>query len=410
MSVYRIAGIEVHKKMLAVVVADVAGEGEYVFERRQFGATPGELDKLTDWLTGLEVKEAVMESTAQYWKPVWRKLEGKYRLHLAQAQSNRAPRGRKEDFRDAERLVRRQVAGELILSFVPDPEQRLWRTVTHTKLQLTRDKVRLTNQLEALLEDCRIKLSGFVSQLLGASSRRMLKALAEGETDAARLAALADAGLRATPVQLLDALAAAATLDPARRGLIRLTLQRLELMEKQIAQLDTMIAKLLHEPSEAVLRLTEIPGVGVDSAQQIIAEVGPDAAVFPSSPQMASWVGVCPGRQESAAVSKSDRSPKGNRAMRRILAQCANAAVRAKGSAFEVFYRRIVPRLGHNKAIWLAHRLCRVAWKVLRQHLRYREIGPRPNLEAVRKRASRLATQLRQLGYQVTPPHTEAIS
>ena len=96
--------------------------------------------------------------------------------------------------------------------------------------------------------------------------------------------------------------------------------------------------------------------------------------------------------------------------MRRILAQCANAAVRAKGSAFEVFYRRIVPRLGHNKAIWLAHRLCRLAWKVLRQHLRYREIGPRPNLEAVRKRASRLATQLRQLGYQVTPPHTEAIS
>jgi len=351
-----------------------------------------------------------MESTAQYWKPVWRKLEGKYRLHLAQAQSNRAPRGRKEDFRDAERLVRRQVAGELILSFVPDPEQRLWRTVTHTKLQLTRDKVRLTNQLEALLEDCRIKLSGFVSQLLGASSRRMLKALAEGETDAARLAALTDAGLRATPVQLPDALAAAATLDPARRGLIRLTLQRLELMEKQIAQLDTMIAKLLHEPSEAVLRLTEIPGVGVDSAQQIIAEVGPDAAVFPSSQQMASWVGVCPGRQESAAVSKSDRSPKGNRAMRRILAQCANAAVRAKGSAFEVFYRRIVPRLGHNKAIWLAHRLCRLAWKVLRQHLRYREIGPRPNLEAVRKRASRLATQLRQLGYQVTPPHTEAIS
>src|SRR5580693_1151013 len=175
MSVYRIAGIEVHKKMLAVVVADVAGEGEYVFERRQFGATPGELDKLTDWLTGLEVKEAVMESTAQYWKPVWRKLEGKYRLHLAQAQSNRAPRGRKEDFVDAERLVRRQVAGELILSFVPDGEQRLWRIMSRTKYQLRRDRVRLQNQLEAFLEEARIKLSGCVSDLLGISSRRILE-------------------------------------------------------------------------------------------------------------------------------------------------------------------------------------------------------------------------------------------
>ena len=147
-----------------------------------------------------------MESTAQYWKPVWGALERYWKptcqkregagpmsgvLHLAQAQSNRGPQGRKKDFPDAERLVKRFVAQELTLSFVPDTEQRLWRTVTRRKYQLTRAKVRLQNQLEALLEEAHIKLSSLVSDLLGVSARRMLKALAEGETDPAALAAMA---------------------------------------------------------------------------------------------------------------------------------------------------------------------------------------------------------------------------
>src|SRR6476659_5180361 len=139
-----------------------------------------------------------MESTAQYWKPVWGALERFWKpmrqkregagpmsgtLHLAQAQSNRGPQGRKKDFPNAERLVKRLVSRELTLSFVPDAEQRLWRTVTRRKYQLTRDHVRLQNQLESLLEEAHIKLSSLVSDLLGASARRMLKALAEGETN-----------------------------------------------------------------------------------------------------------------------------------------------------------------------------------------------------------------------------------
>jgi len=122
---YRVAGIDVHKSMLAVVVVDVARIGELQFERRKFGALASDLKQLSQWLRELDVHEVVMESTAQYWKPVWRQLEGQCQLHLAQAQSNRAPRGRKRDFADAERLIRRHIAGELILSFVPDAEQRL---------------------------------------------------------------------------------------------------------------------------------------------------------------------------------------------------------------------------------------------------------------------------------------------
>ena len=193
---YRVAAIDVHKKMLAVVVADVAVEGEYEFERRKFGATPGELRLMAEWLVKQEVEEIVMESTAQYWKPVWGSLERYWKparqeregaakmsgtLHLAQAKSNRGPRGRKNDFADGERMIKRLVAQELILSFVPDPDQRLWRTVTRRKYQLIRDKVRFKNQLESLLEQAHIKLSSLVSDILGVSARRMLKAVAEGK-------------------------------------------------------------------------------------------------------------------------------------------------------------------------------------------------------------------------------------
>src|ERR1700759_636379 len=151
-----IAGIDVHKKMLAVVVADMlAGPEDYKFERFKTGTTPEDIRSLAEWLVAHPVKEVVMESTAQYGKPVWQGLERDWKpkvqsgppqaaaglLHLAQAKSNRGPRGRKNDFGDAERLVKRLVADELILSFVPDEQQRLWRTVTRKKQQLLRDKV-----------------------------------------------------------------------------------------------------------------------------------------------------------------------------------------------------------------------------------------------------------------------------
>ncbi len=123
---YKVAGIDVHKRMLAVVITDAAAEGEFRFERRKLGTLASDLRELAEWLAAEQVREGVMESTAQYWKPVWRQLEGQCRLELAQAQSNRARRGRKGDFRDAERLVHESMwRGSRILSFVPNREQRL---------------------------------------------------------------------------------------------------------------------------------------------------------------------------------------------------------------------------------------------------------------------------------------------
>lgn len=395
-----IAGIDIHKRMLAVVVGGL-GESEAQQRRAQFGTGASERERLREWLRAQEVTLVVMESTAQYWRPIWGALEGGFELRLAQARSNRAPGGRKTDFGDAQRLVRRWWADELILSFVPEPEQRCWRMLTHARQQLVEDRVRVQNQIEAWLEEAHIKLSSVLSDLLGTSGRRILEALAAGATDADQLAQLADYRVRASKAELADALRG--PLSELQRRMLRRHLERWTFLDRQIADIADDLNRSLQPHAEAVQRLGEIPGMGPDAAQQVIAEAGLQAQTFPSAEQFASWIGVCPGRQESAGESSSNRSPKGNRALRRVLTQVAWAAARTKGSFFQGLFSRLVPRLGAQKAIWaVAHRLSRVIWLVLHEGRRYLEKGPlSQDPAALLRRQKQLVKHLNTLGFQV---------
>lgn len=277
----------------------------------------------------------------------------------------------------------------------------LWRTITRGKHQLVRERVRLQNQLEALLEEARIKLSSVISDLLGVSGRRILKAIADGETNPDRLAELGDDRLRCSQKELADALTG--SVEPVHRDLLKLYLERLNLLDQQIEKLDQMIATALKPHAEAVVRVAEVPGFGPDSAQQIIAEVGADADAFPSAGEFASWSGICPGSNESAEKNKSSRSAKGNRFVRRILNQAAQAAVKKKGSHFQALFHRLLPRLGYNGAIWaVAHRLGRLVWKILHDNVRYIEQGLDSDPKTKKRRAQKMVQALRKLGYTVT--------
>jgi transposase len=175
-------------------------------------------------------------------------------------------------------------------------------------------------------------------------------------------------------------------------------------IEAHIRHLDEELAQLLREHQDAVQRLAAVPGLGVDSAQQIITEVGPTAATFPTAKRLASWVGACPGHDESAGINHSHRAPNGNRQMRRLLNQAANAAVKTKGSIFELVYRRLVVRLGHAQAIGaIAHRLCRLIWKMLHDGVAYEERGPAVTKHRAQRRAAKMIRELRALGYRVEP-------
>jgi len=166
------------------------------------------------------------------------------------------------------------------------------------------------------------------------------------------------------------------------------------------------------EQVEAIQRLCEIPGINVQAARIILAEVGAEAAEFATAVQLASWAGVCPGREESAGVSHSNRSPKGNRHLRRVLNQVAWAAIRTKGSYFQIRFERWVVRLGAQKAAWaIAHKILKLVWKVLKQAVRYQEHGTLPlDPKAVKRLRLRHTEALRKLGFKVTlVPESQAL-
>ena len=382
-----------------MVIADEA-KPDVPLQSRRFGTGSAELHHLSAWLSQYGVVEAVMESTAQYWKPVWMELEPHLRLHLAQAQSNKAPHGRKSDLADAKRLVRRFVAGELMLSFIPEPEQRAWRMVTRGRLQLIREKVQLQNQIESLLEEGRIKLSSVITDLLGVSGRRILRAMAQGETSPEALAALGDRHLKCGLPALLDALTG--SMGDIHCRLLTQHLDRIDLIDRQIEELNKLAATQMQKYQDAVTRLIEIPGIGAEAAQEIIAEIGPEAAAFPSAEQLASWIGVCPGSNESAGENHSGRSAKGNRFLRRLLCQSAQAAARTNGSHLQSVFKRLVVRLGYVKAIWaIAHRICKIVWNVLRKGARFIEFSEARNPKAVQRAINHHLKALRRLGYSI---------
>jgi len=261
--------------------------------------------------------------------------------------------------------------------------------------------VRLQNQMECLLEEMRIKLSLVVSDLLGVSGLRILHALAEGETDAKKLAVLGDDRLHCSEEQLVDALTGSP--QPMHREMLALQLERLQLIDEQIAKLNGLIAQAMQPYQETVIRLAEVPGLGVDSAQQVIAEVGVQASTFASAGELTSWVGTCPGKEESAEQNHSSRTAKGNKYLRRVLNQAAHATVKKKGSHFQAVFRRLLPRLGYKSAIWaIANRLCRVIWKILHEGVRFLEQGTECDPKIRKQRAQILARALRKLGYNVT--------
>jgi transposase len=399
-SVYGVvAGIDVHQRMLAVVVAEV-GEQEIEYRRRTFGTSYGEREQLVEWLRQPQVSEIAMESTAQYGRPVWIAWEGWFRWQLAQPRSTLAPRGRKSDFADATRIVRRRLAEDLTRSYVPDREQRQGRTMTRMRVRMSTQQVRLRNPMEGLLEEGRIKLSSVISDLLGVSGRSMLWAMVHATTDPAQLAALANHRLTVPSDQLQEALRG--ELDPSQRLLLKMLLEQGEQWAAHIERLEIQMTQALESWEPAARRLREIPGISHVAAQQIIAEVGPEATAFLAPEKLSSWVGVCPGTQQSAEVSSSSRSAKGNPMMRRLLTQCAWAAVKVKGSIFEQKFRTLLPRLGARAAIWaIAHRLLRVIGKLLHDKVRYIERGIL-DPHAAERRRKRYVRQLRKLGFAVT--------
>jgi len=393
-----------------------------------------DLLRLSDWLSSRGVTQVAMESTGEYWKPVYNLLEGSFEILVVNAQHIKNVPGRKTDVKDAEWIAQLLQHGLLRGSLIPPLPQRDLRDLTRSRTNLVRERVTVVTRLQKVLEWANIKLACVVSDINGVSARRMLAAIAQGTCDAQSLASLAVGSLQHKRQELEQALSG--RVREHHRFLIATHLSHLDFLEAQIATFDTRIVQHLQSqplPSaaqttnslnpatpdstsesssiqtpltweEAVNLLDTIPGVARRTAELLLAEIGIDMSRFPTASHLAKWARLCPGNNESGGKRLSGTIGQGHQWLRSGLVQAAQAAVRCQGTYLATVFRRLASRRGKNKAIMaVAHRLLRAAYHILLKREPYKDLGANYlDKQGQEQLLTRLCRHIKQLGYQVT--------
>jgi transposase len=396
------AGIDVHAKMLVACLLLANGEKEI----RTFSTMTDELLRLRAWLVAARCTHVAIESTGVYWKPVFNILEDALSVILINPEHAHALRGRKTDVKDAEWLADLLRHGLLKASFIPPPEIRELRELTRYRESIVREQSAVANRIQKLIESGNIKLAQVASDALGASGRTILWALARGETDPVKLAALAQRQLKEKRVQLERALHGRLTVN--QRFVLRELLGRWEELEAADGRVTKEIDHYLQDrPKLARARdnLDTIPGLGPRAAEIIVAEIGVEMkANFASDTHLASWAGICPGNKSTGGKRLSGRTRKGNTYLRSALVQAAWGASLKKNCYLSSQFFRLVKRLGRKKAlVAVAHSLLVIIFHVLQNDQTYTELGgdyfDRQHVEQQRDYYLR---RLQMLGLKVT--------
>ncbi len=396
----RCAGLDVHKKEVVASFRLVA-RSKATHEVRRFPTTTRGLIALAEWLEESRCTHVAMEATGVYWKPVWHMLEGRFELVLANAAHIKGVPGRKSDTNDA-MWIADLLAHELIRpSFVPPQPIQELRDLTRTRKQLTREIVQHTQRIQAVLEEANVKLSSVITDILGLSGRRILKAIVAGETDPAKLAALGSSRLSATKEELLDALHG--RVREHHRFLIDQHLKTIDQLEATIAAFDGRIEAALAPFRDAIERLKDVPGLAETSIPVLLAEVGADMSQFPTAGHLLSWAGLVPRLDESAGKRRSTRLRKGAPWLKTVLIQCAWAAARTKDSYFQAQFLRLKARSGPKKAaVAVAASILTTAYHMLKDGTYYQDLGPNHFTRRDPARVvAKLAKRIRSLGYEV---------
>ncbi len=408
----RVAGLDVHK---ATIVACVRlGSGRKVTrECRTFETTTDGLLALLAWLVECRCSHVAMEATGVYWMPVWKILsDGDFTLIVANAAHIKNVPGRKTDLNDAMWIADLLACGLIKASFVPEEAMQELRSLLRTRKQLGREQTRHVQRIQKTLVEANIKLDSVLSDIMGASGRRMIEAMIAGVRNPRRLAALASAQIKATPKQLYDALHG--RLTDHHRYLLKLHLQQWDSLDATIRDLDQEVAARIArmdkevKAGEAPFRdliglLCTIPGVSTLSATTVLSEIGRDMSRFPSAGHLVAWAGLCPGQNESAGKRKTARLRKGAPWLKTMLVQCAWAAKRKKDSYYKAQFFRLQSRRGPQKAICaVAASILTAIYHILKTGTEHLDLGANHfNRRSTEGQTKRLVAQLTRLGFEV---------
>ncbi len=397
----RSCGLDVHKETIVVcVLPPVGGEGRVV--RKVYGTFRNDLIRMRVWLKQLKVTEIAMESTGVYWRPVWNVLEDEgFRLLLVNPAQVKALAGRKSDGRDAQRIAEYLQDGRLDASFVPSAEVRQLRSLLRHRVSLLEQRNEVHNQIRDLFETASVKLSSVVSDLMGVTGRRIVEALIAGEDSPDILSWKVRGSLRKKEKLVEESLKG--YFNEFHRTMLESHYKHYQFLTKEIAAFEARIAQAMEPYASQTELLISIPGVDRLVAWHLLAELGVDLKAFPDAAHCSSWAGMVPGENESAGRQKSTRCRKGNKTLRRILAQAAWATSHCKKGYLRAFFHRVKARRGWAKAIVATgHKILTIAFQILRTATPYKELGDDyfDRLNPARA-TKRLVQKLEALGHQV---------
>jgi transposase len=338
-----------------------------------------------------------MESTGMYWKSPYAALEAVgIRAKVVNARHVKNVPGRKTDVADAHWLATLSRAGLLRGSFVPPAKLRQLRLIARQRQKLVSQLASEKNRLHKALTDGGIRLGVVVSDLHGQSARAMIKAIIAGQAPH-EVVKLASRRLKASREEIFDALQG--ELTASHRFVLGELMDHIEEIEARIARFDARLLAELESERDVLALLQTIPGVDLMGAAMLLVEIGTDMAVFGNAERLASWVGICPGNNESAGKRKSGRVRKGNLYVRRLLCEFAHAASRTR-SVFKSKFQSLVVRRGHKRAIIaIAHKILRTIFFMLARREHYRDSATDYEALSVRRNAPRWIKALTRFGF-----------
>jgi transposase len=396
------AGLDVHKKTVVAAIIVPDGQGGLRKEVRTFGTMTADLLGLSDWLVSLGIAHVAMESTGEYWKPIYNILEENFEVLLVNARHIKQVPGRKTDVMDAEWIADLLRHGLLRGSFIPPVGQRELRELTRHRTNFVRERATLVNRVQKTLESANLKLGSVATNVLGVSGRAMLDAIIAGTATSTEMAGLAKGRLREKREEQDKALEG--RVKPHHRFVLSELLCQIDNLDETIARFDAEIERYGRPFEETVELLDTIPGVARRSAEIIVSEIGNDMSRFPTADHLAAWAGVAPGNNESAGKRYSGTTRHGDRALTVALVQAAHAAAHSRNTYLSAQYHRLAGRRGKKRAIVaVAHSILVIAYHIIQRKEPYRDLGSdyfdqrRPEATA-----KRLLKRLQQLGYDIS--------
>jgi len=393
----RVIGLDIHQAQITACALIEEPDGSARIEQRQFGAFKRDRRELADWVSSLRPDEVVMESTGIYWKSPYAALEAiGIRAKVVNARHVKNVPGRKTDVGDAHWLATLARAGLLRGSFVPSAKLRELRLIARQRQKLVGQLASEKNRLHKVLTDSGVRLGVVVSDLHGQSARAMVKAIIAGQSPQEVLK-LASRRLKASREEIFDALQG--DLTASHRFVLDELMRHIEEIEARIARFDTRLLAELESERDALALLQTIPGVDLIGAAMLLVEIGTDMESFGSADRLASWVGICPGNNESAGKRKSGHLRKGNLYVRRLLCEFAHAASRTT-SVFKSKFLSLVVRRGHKRAIIaIGHKILRTIFFMLKRREHYRDSATDYEALSVQRNAPRWIKALTKFGF-----------